>query len=155
MNRNSMRVIVGIAVLCAAAQAAPTPDAPGPIQPPPKAPRLGMNFNGLADWNTELPLVDVFREARAWISQREGAAWGKGPALDLDASGWIKSLAPGAHALTCLLTIPEGHAPAGLYTVLYDGEGEMTFRQATAVESGPGRIVIRRRAPNPGVVPLI
>jgi hypothetical protein len=113
-----------------------------PIQPPPKQTRLGMNFNQLADWNTELPLVDVFHEARAWISQQEGAAWGKGPALDLDAQGWIKSLAPGAHAMTCLLTIPDEHAPAGLYTVLYDGEGEITFRQATAVESGPGRIVI-------------
>ena len=33
-------------------------------------PRLGINLNGPADWNTELPFVDVFRLSRPWISQR-------------------------------------------------------------------------------------
>lgn len=112
------------------------------IQPPPEQPRLGMNFNGLADWNTELPFVDVFREARAWVSQQEGAAWGKGPALDLDGRGWIRSLEEGAYACTPLLTISDGHIPEGIYTVLYDGEGEITFSGAAVQESGPGRITL-------------
>jgi hypothetical protein len=36
-------------------------------------PRLGINLAGPADWNTELPLVDVFRLSRTWISQKKGA----------------------------------------------------------------------------------
>lgn len=46
--------------------------------------RLGMNLNGPADWNTELPFVDVFRFSREWISQQAGKPWGQGPKLDLD-----------------------------------------------------------------------
>ena len=39
--------------------------------PQPKT-RLGMNLSGPADWNTELPFVDVFRLSRRWVSQKEG-----------------------------------------------------------------------------------
>jgi hypothetical protein len=46
--------------------------------------RLGMNLNGPADWNTELPFIDVFHLSREWISQQEGKPWGQGPKLDLD-----------------------------------------------------------------------
>ena len=47
-------------------------------------PRLGINLPGPADWSTELPFVDVFRQSRVWISQKQGASWGKGPELALD-----------------------------------------------------------------------
>ena len=47
--------------------------------PPEAKPRLGINLAGPADWMTELPFVDVFRLSRAWISQKQGAAWGQGP----------------------------------------------------------------------------
>ena len=47
-------------------------------------PALGINLSGPADWNTELPFVDAFRLARAWISQQQGAGWGSpSPFLDL------------------------------------------------------------------------
>jgi len=111
--------------------------------PPAASPRLGMNLAGPADWNTELPLVDVFRLSRPWISQKEGAAWGKGPELDLDKHGWVRRLEPGCRAETPLCTIDGGHYPAGQYTVLYDGRGELDFWNAAAVVSRePGRIVI-------------
>lgn len=32
--------------------------------------RMGINLAGPADWNTELPFVDVFRMSRPWISQK-------------------------------------------------------------------------------------
>ena len=44
-------------------------------------PTLGLNLAGICDWNTELPFVDVFLETRAWISQRQGESWGRGPEL--------------------------------------------------------------------------
>ena len=112
-------------------------------EPAPASPRLGMNLNGPADWNSELPLVDVFRLSRPWISQRKGASWGKGPELALDDHGWIKKLAPDCWAETPICTIDKGHYPGGHYTVLYDGEGELDFwNAATVVARQPGRIVI-------------
>ena len=61
-------------------------------QLPRATPRLGMNLSGPADWNTELPFVDVFRLSRAWISQRRGSGWGEAPPLELDECGWVKHL---------------------------------------------------------------
>jgi hypothetical protein len=118
--------------------------APVRAQAAPPRPRLGMNLNGPADWNSELPFVDVFRLSRAWISQRKGAGWGQGPALALDERGWVARLEPDCWAETPLCTIEGGHYPAGDYTVLYDGEGVIEFWNAAAVtSSAPGRMVIR------------
>ncbi|MCU0872974.1 MAG: hypothetical protein MUE50_11600, partial [Pirellulaceae bacterium] len=110
---------------------------------PPAQPRLGMNLNGPADWNTELPFVDVFRLSRSWISQRQGAAWGQGPPLALDEHGWVTRLEPNCWAETPLCTVEAGHYPSGRYTVLYDGQGRLEFVHAARVVSRePGRMVI-------------
>jgi hypothetical protein len=106
-------------------------------------PRLGTNLSGPADWNTELPFVNVFRMSRPWISQRKGTGWGKGPELALDAHGWVTRLEADCWAETPLCTIRGGHYPAGQYTVLYDGEGKIEFwNAAKIVSSEPGRIAI-------------
>lgn len=112
---------------------------------PKPQPRLGINLAGPADWNTELPFVDVFRLSRQWISQQQGASWGKGPQLALDDRGWVKELAANCFAETPLCTIQGGHYPSGAYTVLYDGEGKITFNGGGAkiTESKPGRIVVQ------------
>ncbi|MDY0167967.1 MAG: hypothetical protein RBS80_15570 [Thermoguttaceae bacterium] len=120
-----------------AAEPQPARSAPDPN------PRLGMNLNGPADWNTELPFVDVFRLSRRWISQRKGESWGKGPELDLDKHGWVRRLAPDCWAETPLCTIERGHYPAGQYTVLYEGRGEIDFWGAASVAARePGRMTI-------------
>ena len=104
--------------------------------------RLGVNLSGIADWNTEHPFVDVFRLSRQWISQEQGEPWGKGPALELDERGWVKSLKPGCYAETLILT--GGHAPDGDYVCLYDGQGEIGFGpNGKVVTRSPGRIVVR------------
>ena len=110
--------------------------------PQPK-PRLGINLSGPADWNTELPFVDVFRFSRPWISQRTGAEWGKGPKLALDARGWVTRLEADCWAETPLCTISGGHYPAGEYAVLYDGKGTLDFMNAEVVSARPGRVVVR------------
>lgn len=117
--------------------------AAAPAAPPAATPRLGMNLAGPADWMTELPFVDVFRASRPWISQRQGAGWGQGPALDTDESGWVKQLEPDCFAESMLCTIGGGHYPAGAYTVLYEGDGRLDFgRNAKIKEAKPGRILI-------------
>ncbi len=107
-------------------------------------PQMGINLAGPADWNTELPLVDVFRFARKWISQQQGRPWGQGPPLELDEHGWVKRLAPGCWAETLLCTIEGGHYPSGRYTVFYRGQGRLEFGGAARlVSQRPGRIVIQ------------
>jgi len=108
-------------------------------------PALGINLSGPDDWNTEIPFVDVFRLSRNWISQKEGASWGKGPALNLDENGWIKSLEPGCYAETIILTT-NGRLPEGGYTLLYEGKGKIELRPINTImldiiEDQPGRIV--------------
>ncbi len=110
---------------------------------PAAQPRLGMNLAGPSDWSSELPFVDVFRQSRTWVSQKQGAAWGKGPALALDEFGWVKKLEPGCCAETMLCTIESGHYPGGIYTVLFDGEGQLTAgMNAKVMESRPGRLLL-------------
>ena len=118
------------------------------VQPAAKAPavkpRLGMNLSGPADWNTELPFVDIFRLSRAWISQKKDQPWGKGPPLALDERGWVKRLEPDCWAETLLCTIDGGHYPGGDYTVLYEGEGRLDVANAaTVVSREPGKMTIR------------
>jgi len=105
-------------------------------------PRLGMNLAGPADWNTELPFVDVFRLSRPWISQQRGQPWGKGPALELDEYGWVKSLEPNCYAETLMCTIDGGHYPSGRYTILYEGRGQLDLGgSGRIVSQAPGRIL--------------
>ena len=114
----------------------------GASSPKPE-PRLGMNLNGPSDWNTELPFVDVFRLSRPWVSQQEGRPWGKGPELDLDEYGWVKSLQPGCYAETLMCTIEGGHYPSGRYVILYEGKGELAVWGAGKIASQePGRILV-------------
>ena len=110
---------------------------------PAGVPRLGMNLAGCADWNTELPFVDVFRMSRPWVSQQKGKPWGQGPALALDEHGWVKRLEADCWAETPLCTIEGGHYPAGKYTILYEGKGSLdVWNAAKVVLQTPGRIVI-------------
>lgn len=105
-------------------------------------PRLGMNLAGPADWNTELPFVDVFRLSRPWISQQRGQPWGKGPALELDEYGWVKRLEPNCYAETLMCTIDDGHYPSGRYTILYEGRGQLELGgSGRIVSQSPGRIL--------------
>ncbi len=118
---------------------------------PPERSRLGMNLAGLADWNTELPFVDVFRLARSWVSQREGEDWGGGPALDLDEEGWVRSLESGCSADALMCTIEGSRFPQGEYVCLYEGEGRVELLNvARIVSSNAGRIVFVPYSNNEG-----
>lgn len=128
-------VVAGLALVAAPAQA----DQSASVAQP----RLGMNLAGPADWMTELPFVDVFRTSRQWISQKQGAPWGKGPELAVDEWGWVKKMEPGCYAETMLCTIQGGHYPSGAYTVLYEGEGRLAAGlNAKAREAAPGRLLL-------------
>ncbi len=128
---------------CSLAQNAPTQNVvPDTANVVPAASSLGMNLNGPADWNTELPFNDLFHLARPWISQKPGAPWGQGPALSLDEHGWIKSLEPGCFAETPVLTDMNGHYPQGDYVVLWEGEGELSVQHAGKIVSNEAHRIV-------------
>ena len=111
---------------------------------PEAKPALGMNLDGPADWSTEQPFVDVFKLSRRWISQRQGAGWGKGPDLAVDARGWVTKLEPNCWAETPMLTIEGGRYTPGDYTVLYEGEGRLeVWGSATIKERAVGKLTLK------------
>ncbi|TWU57739.1 hypothetical protein [Rubripirellula reticaptiva] len=110
-----------------------------------KQPAAGINFTSPVDYSSELPLVDVFRTSRKWISQTEGAAWGKGPELELDPHGYVTKLQPGSWVETPVCNIEGGHYPSGVYTLIYDGEGEIEI-------GGAGKVTKRNSAGNYSVM---
>lgn len=125
--------------------------------------RVGINLAAAVDWSAEQPCADFFRLSRRWISQRDGAGWGEGPPLDIDERGWIRRLEPGCHADTPLCSLEPGdHYPAGTYTVLHEGRGDLeAWGAARVTSSGPGRVLLevdparggfflRLRATDPG-----
>ena len=142
MNLKTMQVLLGLVCLGLL-----RPGPPGFCADPAAArtyARLGMNLSAPADWNTELPFVDVFRLSRPWVSRCREPSRNPLPAPTLDPNGWVRQLAPGCWAETRLCSIAGGHYPAGLYTVLYQGRGRLDFENIAAVVSRtPGRIVIR------------
>lgn len=107
---------------------------------------VGVNFWFWSDWsNVNWPLVDFFKSSRPfWAQPANGTnPWNLDQALDLDSNGYPTSLPSGVGAATLLMWGDGGYHPAGEYTVLYDGEGEITFwSNASVVTSEPGRIVI-------------
>ena len=115
--------------------------------------RLGINLAGIKNYATELPFVDLFRMAGSWVSQRKKGKWGDGPALEIDEHGWVKRLEPDCIAIVIVCGIKGGHYPSGNYTVLYDGEGELAFRNAATnkdiVSKSSGKIIVKVNANKP------
>jgi len=87
---------------------------------------IGMNLNGISDWSTEMPFLNLVKQARPWISQRRGATWGKGGSLDLDDNGWVRSLKPGQWADLIFLTNKQPLVFKE-YVVMYEGEGTIRY----------------------------
>jgi hypothetical protein len=106
-------------------------------------PRMGTNLSQLVDWNSEFPLVDIFKWTRDWISQTKDAAWGAGSALELDENGWIKRLPANGFATTFLSSIETGHYPLGDYTILFEGEGKIEIVGQKVKSNANGKMVVK------------
>jgi len=103
---------------------------------------IGSNLAEVQDYSGEWVFVDAFKQSRPWISGNE-ATWEDGRELDLDEHGWVRSLKPGQIARTLLFWREGLRYPSGKYTVLYDGEGTITyFVNDKVVQSSRGRDVL-------------
>ena len=100
---------------------------------------IGTNLAPIADWSTQRPFADLFKQSRPWISNTE-AKWDDERKLDVDARGWVKSLKPGQRART--LIIWDNAIPSGEHVVTWQGKGTIDFWPQQAVTQ-TGRAVIQ------------
>ena len=101
---------------------------------------LGVNSNEVMDDDASIPFIDIFKtsipfeEARPWLT--------KGKVV-YDEHGWPKNLNGGQAGTRFLYKLPKNTVPEGHYTVLYDGEGILTYSDdAKLVKREPGKDII-------------
>ena len=112
---------------------------------PNKGSALGINLGGVTYWSTEIVFVDIFKHSQTWKSQAPGKKYAQGGPLDLTKDGWVRSLANhGQFADSIILSSINGRYPGGIYTCLYDGQGELKFAYGTSVvDQKPGCIKVK------------
>ncbi len=129
-----------------------SPDSPSGWRSP-----MAVNLSKCADWTSEMPFVNAFRESREWIPQlaSSNSPWTTGAALNLDQYNNVLSLGPDQAAGTLLFNGIQGHYSAGTYTLLYDGSGSFKVGNDGKIESEqPGRIEIKVATPTDGGIHL-
>lgn len=128
--------LVAVGILCT------LPDTPLAAPSPgwrPTDARLGINLSMLGSRLPEIPFVDAFKEFDPWTI-RGMALQGKTELRN----GWVTKLAEGQFAQACAFKgFTQGHYPAGHYTILYDGQGQLTARGSLKIlHNQPGRIIM-------------
>lgn len=127
--------------------------------------RIGTNLSAPADYNSEWPWVDIMKGARTWTAQND--RWvdgGENPwdtglldSIPLDDAGYpleLPAIIPGAEAPQILSLVWAGteNLASGIYTLLYDGEGEIDFwGDAHPIEKTQGRITFNMTAGVDGI----
>ncbi len=120
-------------------------------RPPQLSSAIGTNLGGIAAWTTQLPFVDVMKSSGEWISG-DRSRWDDGGVLDVDADGWIRSLAPGQIARKLMLREIGGRYPGGRYRVRYNGEGRLKFHfSARVLSQKAGEIMLQVTPDNAGI----
>ncbi|KUF10179.1 calcium-binding protein [Pseudoponticoccus marisrubri] len=129
---------------------------------PEGVPALGMGLNGISDWSTQHPFIDLMKTARGWVGHLPDR-WGGvtteelRAAGHLDENGWPVSLPSDVTALEAVLLTdqPTGaDSLRGDYLVFYEGTGKLTLTgRARRVRYEEGRITFSYE-PGEGVVGL-
>lgn len=97
---------------------------------------LGTNTNEPTEGDSSVPFVDLFRTALPFEDARPWLTKGN---IRYDADGWPQDLGGGQAGSRFLVNMPGAAIVQGVYTVLYDGEGEIRYgNDAKLIEHGPG-----------------
>ncbi|WP_299937904.1 calcium-binding protein [uncultured Pelagimonas sp.] len=100
---------------------------------PDGVPVLGMGLNGISDWSTQHPFLDLMKSARGWVGHK-GSQWGAVSTEELraggflDENGWPVGVPEGVTALEAVLLTsqPEGSKSiSGKYVLTYEGQGKL------------------------------
>ncbi len=133
-----------------------------PIRP------LGTNLVAVSDYSPELPFVNLFLSSRPWLTQCDperdpscswNNAWDTGESrlLNVDSSGWVRSLparssAPIFTSAATYWDLPAGFV-GGRFVVLYDGTGTIEYGiGAERISSSPGRDLVEARPAQGGIL---
>ncbi|MCC1491161.1 calcium-binding protein [Cognatishimia sp. F0-27] len=135
---------------------------PQPGMRPSGIPALAMGLNGISDWSTQHPFLDLMKSSRAWVGH-VGDTWGAVSAEELRSAGhvnpqgWPVSMPDGVRALEAVLLTdqaPEAEHLRGRYVLRYEGEGPIRLEgRAKRVRYEPGRITFDYE-PGPGLVAI-
>lgn len=123
-------------------------------------PSMGLGLNGVTDWTTQSPFIDVFKTSRDWTGHTSTEWGGADPVLvdgAKDANGWLTHLPEGvSHVSALILTNlpPEMTSAAGRYRLTYDGEGDIALHGASNVTYGDGEIWFDYTPNGAGVVSI-
>jgi len=104
---------------------------------------IGINTNEITHQDASAPFVDLFKMS---LPFDESDRLTKGY-IEYDTNGWPTNLKGGVAGAHVVHWVPAGTLPEGNYTVLYDGEGQITYGDdARAVHSAPGKDIVQVRA---------
>jgi hypothetical protein len=150
------------------AELAPLPERQPVVLPPSGirpdgVPALGIGLNGVADWSTQHPFIDLMKTARDWVGHTPGQ-WG-GFTSDqlraggyLDENGWPIRMPEGVEKLEAVLLTDQPEEAVHLrgdYVLLYNGSGDIKLSgRARRVRYEPGRITFSY-APGDGLVGVL
>lgn len=141
-----VQIVDGVALVCnrqgpearAVEARAVLPEADTPAAEAPRAtadPPLAMGLNGISDWSTEQPFVDIMKTARPWTGHLPGQWDGWNPEQlrargYLDAEGWPTAVPRELTGISTLFLTdqPEGSVSlAGRYRLTYQGAGTIAL----------------------------
>ncbi|MFU8862308.1 MAG: hypothetical protein ACNA7O_00235 [Rhodobacterales bacterium] len=96
-------------------------------------PALAMGLNGIADWSTQHPFIDILKTSRSWTGHLTGRFGGfEADALQeggyIDDEGWPRAVPRGVEALEAFVLTEqpaEGQSVAGRYVLSYEGIGRV------------------------------
>ncbi len=85
---------------------------------------VGIGLNGISDWSSQFPFLDLMKQGREWFDWNQGSTKG----IALDKHGWVTSIARGVRPETVFLTTNEG-APIVYkhYIVRWEGKGRVSY----------------------------
>ncbi|UVK40248.1 hypothetical protein LHFGNBLO_001695 [Mesorhizobium sp. AR10] len=133
------------------------------------SPPLGMGLNGIVDWSSEQPFIDIMKTARPWTGHLPHQ-WGGWNLEDfasrgyLDKDGWLTSIPKDLEGVSTLILTdlpPEAVSVNGRYRMTYKGQGAMRIegrarhvrREGDAIwfeaVAGPGNLVITITSTDP------
>ena len=116
---------------------------------------VGTNLDFVSYWSPQLPFVDVMKSATPWISAdlaTQNTVWDNQKKIDLDANGWVRSLAPGQIVRALTRRETDQPYPPGQYLVRYKGKGTLKFMyDAREISRKPGEIVLQVTPSNSGI----
>ena len=110
--------------------------------------KIGVNLQGISYYNTQTPFIDLHREGSDWVYFITSQGWNSGLAyknqVPLDANGYPTYLPPSISVGTLMARDILTHYDIGNYTILYDGDGILSFGMFDVVKVyyGIGKCIV-------------